>query len=146
MKTVLDLISGHELFVISKKQTVVEAAQLMSAKNIGAAPVVENDRVVGIFSERDIMNRVVAKNLDPQKTTVEQVMTKDLIVATPSETIDQAEARMKQHNIRHLPVVTEDRLVGIVSLRDLIEADLDEKHQELQIMSAYIHYIPPNLA
>lgn len=146
MKTVLDLISGHEVFVISRKQTVLEAAQLMSEKNIGAAPVVENDRVVGIFSERDIMNRVVAKNLDPQKTFVEQVMTKDLIVAAPNETIDQAESIMKQHNIRHLPIVKDDRLVGIVSLRDLIEADLNEKHQELQMVNAYIHYIPPNLA
>ena len=143
MKTARDLIIGQELSVISKDETVLDAARLMAERRIGAVPVVEGDRVVGIFSERDIMNRVVARNLDPQGTFVEQVMTKDLIVGTPEEDIEQILLRMKQSNIRHLPIVSLGKLVGILSLRDLLQADLNEKDEEIKIMTAYIHYIPP---
>jgi len=143
MKTARDLFVGQDLTVISKEQSVYEAAKLMMEKRIGAVPVVEGGRVVGIFSERDIMNRVVAQNLTPQKTTVEQVMTKELIVGSPQEDISHILIRMKQANIRHLPIVDEDKLVGIISFRDLLQADLSEKDQEIKIMTAYIHYIPP---
>ena len=143
MKTVRDILTVQELSVISKQQTVLEAAQLMASRNIGALPVVEGDRVVGIFSERDVMNRVVAKNLNPQKTRVEQVMTKNLIVASQDETVDEVERKMKLGNIRHLPIVLGDKLVGMLSLRDLLQAGLKEKDEEIKIMTAYIHYIPP---
>src|SRR5262245_22990710 len=143
MKNARDLIEGQDLFVISKRETVFDAACLMAEKRIGAVPVVEGDRVVGIFSVRDIMTRVVAKRLNRQKTVVEQVMTKDLIVGTMYEDIEQILYRMKQSNIRHLPIVQDGKLVGILSLRDLLQADLNEKDQEIKIMTAYIHYIPP---
>jgi len=138
-----DLISGQDLSVISKTQTVFDAAKLMTERRIGALPVLEGERVVGIFSERDVMNRVVARNLNPQKTTVEQVMTKDLIVAEPDEDIETIITRMKQSNIRHLPIVQEGKLLGLLSIRDLLWADLIEKDEEIKIMTAYIHYIPP---
>lgn len=143
MKTARDLFIGQDLTVISKNETVLEAAKLMADKKIGAVPVVEGERVVGIFSERDIMNRVVAKNINPQNTTVEQVMTTELIVGAPEENIEQILVRMKQANIRHLPIVDNGKLVGIISFRDLLQADLNEKDQEIMIMTAYIHYIPP---
>ena|SRR4026207_2210496 len=143
MKTARELFSGQDLTVISKEQTVYDAACLMAEKKIGAVPVVEGGRVVGIFSERDIMNRVVARNLNPQKTSIEQVMTKELIVGTPEENIPQILSRMKQANIRHLPIIEEDKLVGIISFRDLLQADIREKDEEIKIMTAYIHYIPP---
>ena len=143
MKTARDLFIGQDLTVISKTETVLEAAKLMADKNIGAVPVVEGERVVGIFSERDIMNRVVARNINPQNTTVDQVMTKELIVGGPDENIEQILVRMKQANIRHLPIVDNGKLVGIISFRDLLQADLNEKDAEIKIMTAYIHYIPP---
>jgi CBS domain-containing protein len=143
MKTARDLFIGQDLTVISKNQTVFEAAKLMADKKIGAVPVVEGERVVGIFSERDIMNRVVAKKIDPQNTTIDQVMTTDLIVGEPAENIEVILARMKQANIRHLPIVDNGKLVGIISFRDLLQADLNEKDEEIKIMTAYIHYIPP---
>lgn len=144
MKTVLDLIKNQDVAVISKSNTVLDAARLMTEKKIGAVPVVEGDRVVGIFSERDIMNRVVARNLNPEKTKIEDVMTTDLIIGNSSESLDQIESRMKQSNIRHLPIVDGSKLVGIISLRDLLDAELDEKVEEIKIMTAYIHYIPPS--
>lgn len=143
MRNARDLISGQDLSVISKTQTVFDAAKLMTERRIGALPVLEGERVVGIFSERDVMNRVVARNLNPQKTTVEQVMTKDLIVAEPDEDIETIITRMKQSNIRHLPIVQEGKLLGLLSIRDLLWADLIEKDEEIKIMTAYIHYIPP---
>lgn len=143
MKTARHLIENQELSVISKEQTVYEAACLMAEKNIGAVPVVEGNRVVGIFSERDIMRRVVARNLDPQKTRVQEVMSTDLIIGLPEEDIQQIENRMKQAGIRHLPIVSNDQLIGILSLRDLLQAEMDEKDEEIKVMTAYIHYIPP---
>ena len=143
MKKARDLFTGQDLTVISKNETVYDAARLMSEKTIGAVPVVENEKVVGIFSERDIMNRVVARNLNPLKTTVEQVMTKELILGTPEDDISQVLILMKQANIRHLPIVEGDKLVGIISFRDLLQADISEKAQEIKIMTAYIHDIPP---
>jgi CBS domain-containing protein len=143
MKTARHLIEDQKLSVVSKNQTVFEVAKLMTEKNIGAVPVVERNRVVGIFSERDIMKRVVAKNLDPQKTRVEDVMSTELIVGSPEEDIVSIESRMKQAGIRHLPIISEDQLIGILSLRDLLQAEMDEKDEEIKIMTAYIHYIPP---
>jgi CBS domain-containing protein len=143
MKTARDLFSGQELTVVSKEQTVSDAAKIMAEKKIGAVPVLEGERVVGIFSERDIMNRVVAKDLNPNNTLIDQVMTKDLIVGEPDENIEQILNRMKQANIRHLPIVEGGKLVGIISFRDLLQADLNEKDEEIKIMTAYIHYIPP---
>jgi CBS domain-containing protein len=143
MKTVRDLIRNQEVSVVSKNHSILDAARLMTEKKIGAVPVVEGDRVVGIFSERDIMNRVVARNLNPEKTRVEEVMTKELIVGNPDESLDQIEKRMKQSNIRHLPIIDGSKLIGIISLRDLLDAELDEKVEEIKIMTAYIHYIPP---
>ena len=143
MKNVRDLITDQDLTVVSNKQTVLETAQIMTRKNIGAVPVLEGDRVVGIFSERDIMTRVVAKNLDPASTRVDQVMTKELLIGAPEEPVDAVEQRMKQYNIRHLPIVSNNKLVGMISLRDLLSAELDEKAEEIRMMTAYIHYIPP---
>jgi CBS domain-containing protein len=143
MKTARDLFIGQDLTVIAKEVTVYEAAKLMAEKKIGAVPVLEGERVVGIFSERDIMNRVVARNLNPQKTTVEHVMTKELVVGEPDEEIEQVLSRMKQANIRHLPIIEAGKLIGIISFRDLLQADLKEKDEEIKIMTAYIHYIPP---
>lgn len=143
MKTVRDLMIDQEVTVIAKSATVLEAAQKMAQKRIGAVPVLDGDRIVGIFSERDIMTRVVAKNLNPANTTVEQVMTKDLVLGAPEESIELVEQKMKQFNIRHLPIVSGNKLVGIISLRDLLSAELDEKVEEIRMMTAYIHYIPP---
>lgn len=143
MKTVRDLMIDQEVTVIAKTATVLDAAQKMAQKRIGAVPVLDGDRIVGIFSERDIMTRVVAKNLNPGATTVEQVMTKDLVLGAPEESVEHVEQKMKQFNIRHLPIVHGNKLVGIISLRDLLSAELDEKVEEIRMMTAYIHYIPP---
>lgn len=143
MITARDLISGQELNVVSSRHTILEAARLMTEKRIGAVPVVEGENLVGIFSERDIMTRVVAKDIDYRTTPVESVMSRNLIVGRPDESIERILARMKQSRIRHLPIVNEGTLIGILSLRDLLQADILEKDEEIRIMTAYIQYVPP---
>jgi CBS domain-containing protein len=110
---------------------------------VGAVSVLDGSRLVGILSERDVMSRVVAPQLDPDRTRVGEVMTKDLVVAQSGESHEEGLRKMKQAGCRHLPVVDGDRLVGMVSQRDLLQIDLSEKDEEIRWLNAYIHFIPP---
>jgi len=137
------LVRGREVYHVGVHQTIREVARYMTERRVGAVPVLEGDRLVGILSERDIMGRVVARNLDPDKTVVTDVMTRDLAVARTSDTRDDAVRKMKQVGCRHLPVGDGDRLLGLVSLRDLLQVDLSEKGEEIRWLNAYIHLVPP---
>ncbi len=146
MTRVGSLVEGQALVVVAHDATVAEAARRMAERNVGAVPVVEGSRVVGVFSERDVLTRVVAAGLDPALTRVQEVMTSDLVVASPADTHEEALRRMQRAGIRHLLVLAEGRLVGIVSLRDLLRVDLDEKEEAITLLNAYVHDIPVVLA
>ena len=143
MKTVGAIVAGREVYHVRVEQTVREVARYMSERRVGAVAVLEGTRLAGILSERDIMSRVVARGLDPDITRVGEVMTKDLVVAHGNESHEDGARKMKQVGSRHLPVVEGDRLVGMVSLRDLLQVDLTEKDEEIRWLNAYIHFIPP---
>ena len=143
MKTIGGLVAGREVFHVRTDQTVREAARYMTERRVGAVSVLEGTRLVGILSERDIMSRVVARELDPDKTKVREMMSKDLVVAHGGDSHEDGLRRMKQAGCRHLPVVDEDRLVGMVAQRDLLQVDLSEKDEEIRWLNAYIHFIPP---
>ena len=142
-KTIGGVVLGREIYHIRAEDTVREAARYMTERRVGAVAVLDGTRLAGILSERDIMSRVVATKLDPDTTRVRDVMTRDLVVGDATESHDEGLRRMKQAGCRHLPVVEEDRLVGMVSARDLIEIDLTEKDEEIRWLNAYIHFIPP---
>ena len=89
------------------------------------------------------MTRVVAKDLNPQKVLVDEVMTRNLIVASPNDSYAEAMAKMQKAGIRHLIIVDGDQLVGMVSLRDLLQVDINEKSAEIESLHEYIHYTPP---
>ena len=137
-----ELISNQEMYRSDVDQTVLEVARAMVARNIGAVPVVRDGLLVGIFSERDLMGRVVSQGLDPHTTRVEEVMTADPLSVTPFETVENCMALMRHHGFRHLLVCEGPRLVGIVSLRDILLHDLTEKDYEVQMMRAYIQAAP----
>lgn len=143
MRRLEELIRGRGLYVAQKDQTVHDVARLMASKRIGAIPVLSGQCLVGIFSERDLLTRVVAAGLNAQTTTVEQVMTRDVVVAEADEASEVALARMKQAGVRHLPVVAQGQLIGIVSLRDLLLAELEVKSLVLRKIGAAVQYVPP---
>ena len=143
MKTIGGLVAGRETFHVRSEQTVREAARYMTDRRVGAVSVLEGTRLVGVLSERDVMARVVARQLDPDRTRVGDVMTKDLVVAQRTESHEEGLRKMKQAGCRHLPVVEGDQLVGMVSQRDLLQIDLSEKDEEIRWLNAYIHFIPP---
>jgi CBS domain-containing protein len=143
MKTIGGLVAGRETFHVRSEQSVGDAARYMTDRRVGAVSVLEGTRLVGVLSERDVMARVVARKLDPDRTRVADVMTKDLVVAQWDESHEEGLRKMKQAGCRHLPVVEGDRLVGMVSQRDLLQIDLSEKDEEIRWLNAYIHFIPP---
>jgi CBS domain-containing protein len=143
MKTIGDLVVGRETFHVGTHTTVREAARYMTERRVGAVSVLEGTRLVGILSERDVMGRVVARQLDPDRTSVADVMSRDLVVAQAADSHEDGLRKMKQAGCRHLPVVEGDRLMGMVSLRDLLQVDLSEKDEEIRWLNAYIHFIPP---
>lgn len=116
----------------------------MTERNVGAVCVLEDERLVGILSERDMMKRVIAPNRDPSSTRVADVMTAKPIVVDFHESYGKCLKVMKQGGVRHLPVVDGDKLVGLISLRDLLQVDREEKEEELKYMQDYIHYVPPS--
>jgi len=142
MARIYDLIRGQETYRADSKQTVLELAKAMVERNIGAVPVLENGDLVGIFSERDLMKRVVAEGRDPRSTCMAEVMTDDPLTINMNEELANCMALMRRHNFRHLPVCHEGQLIGIVSLRDILLQDLNEKDDEVRMMRAYIHSTP----
>jgi CBS domain-containing protein len=140
MKTISDIIKDQVPCFVTKDQPVLGVAQYMANKQIGAVPVVEGDRILGIFSERDLMTRVVATGLDPKVTPVSEVMTTDVAVIDIHESCENCLKKMKQLNCRHLPVVCDDhKLIGVISLRDLLAVDNMEKEEELKMLNEYVY-------
>jgi CBS domain-containing protein len=143
MKTIGAMVAGREVYHVRSDQTVREAARYLTERRVGAVAVLEGNRLAGIVSERDIMSRVVAPGLDPDRVMVREIMSRDLVVATANDSHEDGLRKMKQAGCRHLPVVQGDRLVGMCSQRDLLQIDLSEKDEEIRWLNAYIHYTPP---
>jgi CBS domain-containing protein len=139
---ICDLIKSQDTYQAELGYTVLETVRVMVERNIGAVPVVHNGKLVGIFSERDLMRRVVAEGRDPRSTCMAEVMTDDPLSVNTQEDLQECMALMRRHGFRHLPVCHEGQLVGIVSLRDILLHDLDEKDDEVRMMRAYIHSMP----
>jgi CBS domain-containing protein len=133
-----DLIHNQDTYRADTTQTVLEVAQAMVARNIGAVPVLRDGVLVGIFSERDLMKRVVAEGRDPRTICLNEVMTQEPLTVSPDETIENCMVLMRHHGFRHLPVCNGNRLLGVISLRDLLLHDLTEKDHEVRMMRAYI--------
>ncbi len=138
MATIRDLLSNRTIHYVQPEQTVFEAANFMVSRNVGAVPVLDGTRLVGIFSERDIMRRVVTEGRDPLTTRIADVMSTRISSVTPADSSEAAMALMQEHSVRHLPVCEGSVLVGFLSLRDLLRCHLDEKSADNDMMRAYI--------
>ena len=142
MACVHDLIRNQETYCADLNQTVLEVARAMVERNIGAVPVLDNGALVGILSERDLMKRIVAEGRDPGKTRVSEIMTREPHTVGPREDLESCMMVMSQHGFRHLPICDGKKLIGFVSLRDIMLHGLNEKDHEVRMMRAYIHSTP----
>lgn len=142
MNNLNSIIHGRATYTLNKDMTVLEAAQYMAEKRVGAVPVVDGDLLVGVFSERDLMTRVVVAGRAADQTYVSEVMTRNLVVGCPEESYEEGKRRMQQAKCRHLAIVQEGRLLGFISLRDLMQVEIDEKSEELKLMNEYIAGVP----
>lgn len=142
MKQVSELIEGRPLVHAEMADTVRDVARRMTAEGVGAVAVLDAGRLVGIFSERDIVARVVAAGRDPDGTFVGVVMTKDIIVASPNENVNDAVQKMVAGNCRHLPVVDDGSLVAMISIRDLLQVDDDIQREKASFLNELVTYSP----
>ncbi|HYC92639.1 MAG TPA: CBS domain-containing protein [Thermoanaerobaculia bacterium] len=142
MKQIGELIEGQTLTVIEPGWSVRAAAERMTERNIGAVAVVEKGTLAGVFSERDIMSRVVARGLNPDSTEVSDVMSRELVVAASTEDIGAAIQKMHSIGSRHLPVVDDGRLVGMLSIRDLLEVDDAANRAKATFLNELVTYSP----
>jgi CBS domain-containing protein len=145
MKPIKPLIEKRDVVVVDVATSIAQAARVMSERQIGAVPVVEGDRVAGVFTERDVLARVVAAGVDPASTPVSTVMSTNLVTAEITESHDVCMRRMQQARVRHLLVLRDGRLAGILSMRDLLALELDERDEAITLLNAYVHYIPADL-
>jgi len=139
---IYDLIKTQETYHAEAEQTVLDVARAMVDRNIGAVPVLRNGRLVGVFSERDLMRRVVAEGRNPANTRVAEVMTEEPLTVDPRENMETCGFLMRRHGFRHLIICEGSQLKGIVSMRDILVHDLSERDDEVRMMRAYIHSVP----
>ncbi|HEY7115795.1 MAG TPA: CBS domain-containing protein [Tepidisphaeraceae bacterium] len=139
MSQVRDIVHDRDLFQVQETDTVAEVARRMADLHVGAILVFKNDQLRGVFSERDLMKRVVLEHVDPDRTPVAMVMSTDIATIDELASLEEAMEAMTAHNCRHLPVFCGPRVVGFLSMRDLMHFELARKTEELHHMRAYIH-------
>jgi CBS domain-containing protein len=136
-----DVIRNREPYSTRADATVQETAEFMAERNIGAVCVIDdNGRLLGVFSERDVMNRVVVPKRDPDAVKVGEVISELRAVIQCDETPHQALERMEMIGSRHLPVVDGDRWVGMLSMRDLLRVEVGEQGDEIKLLHEYIQH------
>jgi CBS domain-containing protein len=140
MRTVERLleVKGYDIWSITPDASVYEAVKLMADKAIGALLVFESGKLVGIISERDCTRRVILKERAPKDTLVREIMTSDVITVRPDQTVGECMALVTAKRIRHLPVVVDSQLMGIVSIGDLVKGIISEQEFMIQQLENYI--------
>ena len=135
----LKLNKNRQIFTILKDQSVMQALILMSEKNIGAIIVVDNnDFPIGIFSERDYARKIILKGKSSKDTLLDEVMTKELITVTRDYKIDQCMEIMNEKRIRHLPVLENKKIVGIISIGDVLKIMIKEQKELIDHLQKFI--------
>lgn len=141
MKTVRQLLDtkGAEVISVAPDSNVLDALKLMAQREIGAVLVVQGARLVGIMSERDYARKVILKGKSSQDTLVREIMTERVMYARPEQTVPELMAVMTNKRVRHLPVLEGDRLVGVLSIGDLVKETISEQEFIIRQLENYIH-------
>ena len=140
MKTVRDLLAGKgdAVYSVVPSATVYEALGLMAERGIGAVLVLDEGRLVGILSERDYARQVILKGKASKDTPVRDIMTTSVLYVTPERTVEECMAIMTNRRCRHLPVVVDRRVTGVLSIGDVVKALISEKQFEIEQLTSYI--------
>lgn len=133
-----DIVAEGPVHSISERASVREAARQMAEKHIGCLVILDGQRLKGVITERDVMIRVVAAGLDAEATPVAEVMTSRVATVSPDDSSDSAMMRMREGGFRHLPIVKDGRVLGMLSVRDLYASALGACEMELREASTYI--------
>jgi CBS domain-containing protein len=139
MENIKELVTNRELYTVKKGTAIKQAVDYMAEKGVGIVPVMDEGKLVGVFSERDLVRRVIAKNKSIEATRVEDVMTSKLIIAETHEANESILAKMKEANTRHILVIEDEKLIGVLSMRDLLELDLSVCKTTVEVLNNYIY-------
>ena len=131
-------VKGRDVWTVLSDSTVYDALQEMADKNIGALLVVEGDKLVGVFSERDYARKVILHGKASKDTLVKEIMSPEVFWVRPEQTITDCMELMTNKRIRHLPVLDQDRLIGVISIGDVVKAIISEKEFAIQQLEQYI--------
>jgi CBS domain-containing protein len=139
MQTVRQMLrTKTDVYSVGPDDTVFHALQVMADRNIGAVMVVQNEDILGIFSERDYARRGILQGLASKDTPVRALMSSPVVMVAPSVSVNECMALMTQKRIRHLPVVEDGRLVGVISIGDVVRAHVDDQQFTIQALQSYI--------
>jgi CBS domain-containing protein len=129
---------GNNIFSITSDYTVYDALKVMGEKNIGALLVIEDQQLVGIISERDYARKIILKGKSSQDTLVKEIMTKEVISVLPDDKIDKCMELMSEKHIRHLPVMQDGIVTGIISITDVVKAIIESQKETISLLHNYI--------
>ncbi len=140
MKSVSDILNskGHEIWAVKPDDTVFDSLQLMAEKEVGALLVMDADKLVGIVTERDYARKVILEGKSSKSSSVTEIMTKQVLCVAPERTIEECMALMTDKRARHLPVLDHKRVIGLVSIGDLVKAMISEQKMLIDQLQHYI--------
>ncbi|MBI2361014.1 MAG: CBS domain-containing protein [Deltaproteobacteria bacterium] len=140
MITVRDIlqVKGNQIWQISPDATVFEALELMAEKNLGALLVLEGEKIAGIFSERDYARKIILKGKASKETSVKEIMTTEVTIVHPGQSVEECMALMTEKRVRHLPVLDGEKLVGLISIGDVVKAVISDKEFIIEQLETYI--------
>jgi CBS domain-containing protein len=129
---------GANVYTVQAGASVIDALRIMAQKNVGALVVMEGDALAGIFSERDYARKVVLRDKFSSTTTVREIMTANPILVTPQSDVQECMRLMTDHQVRHLPVIQDGQLVGVISIGDVVKWIIEDQADSIQFLETYI--------